>query len=136
MDERSIGSMFVYLPPLAGGIPRHAQHDDHIVSPSLKTMPTDPLRLDLYAQLLDAVAECQDQAYRIEFHSVEVPANLREDESPPIPPDAVRAIERVDGLMRRLELAAPERVVRLAAELRFESTQLIAHAVDRPRRAR
>jgi hypothetical protein len=117
-------------------------------------VPTDPVRLDLYAQLLDAVAECQDQAYRIEFHPldavaecqdqayriefhpVEVPADLRDDESPPILPDAVRALERVDGLMRRIELAAPESVVGLAAELSLESTQIIAHAVDRPRRAR
>lgn len=99
-------------------------------------MPTDPVRLDLYAQLLDAVAECQNQAYRIEFDPVEVPADLRDDESPPIPPDAVKALERMDGLVRRIELAAPERVVRLAAELSQECTQTIAHAVDRPRRAR
>jgi hypothetical protein len=99
-------------------------------------MPTDPVRLDLYAQLLDAVAECQDQAYRIEFHPVEVPLDLADDESPPIPPDAVRAIEHLRDLVRRIELAAPERIVRLAAELSLESTQIIAYAVDRPRRAR
>ena len=99
-------------------------------------MSTDPVRLDLYAQLLDAVAECQDQAYRIEFHPVEVPADLRDDESPPIPPDAVRALATVDDLLRRIELAAPQRLVRLAAELRMEGTQIIGHAIDRPRRAR
>lgn len=99
-------------------------------------MPTDPVRLELYAHLLDAVSACQDEAIRIEFHPVEVPADLRDDESPPIPPDAVRALQRIEDIVRRIELAAPTRVVRLAGGLSLEATQTIAHAVDRPRRER
>jgi hypothetical protein len=64
-------------------------------------VPTDPIRLELYSELLDAVRECQIEAMRIEENPVEVPAVLRDDEGPSVPPAAVDALERVDEILRR-----------------------------------
>jgi hypothetical protein len=97
---------------------------------------TDPVRLELYSQLLDAVRECQIEAVRVEQNPVEVPADLRDDETPPLPPGAVNALERAEAIVRRIELAAPREVVRLAAALSGEALQTIAYAVDRPGRSR
>jgi hypothetical protein len=97
-------------------------------------VPTDPVRLELYSQLLDAVRECQTEAIRIEENPVEVPANLRDDESPPVPLDAINAMERVNEIVRRIELAAPGQVVRAAGDLSLEASQIIAYSLDRPAR--
>jgi hypothetical protein len=90
--------------------------------------------LDLYSQLLEAAHACQDHAFRIEENPVEPPADLRDDESPPFPPDAARAIEHVHDIIRRIELAAPRQVVRAAGEVSLQATQIMGYAIDRPGR--
>jgi hypothetical protein len=92
--------------------------------------------LDLYSQLLDAAHACLDEALRIEENPVDVPDDLRDDETPPLPPSAIRADEQMAVVMRRIELAAPRHVVSLAGDLSFHSLQIMGYAVDRPARAR
>jgi hypothetical protein len=102
---------------------------------TVNPVPTDPVRLDLYAQLLDAALACQDEAMRIEQNPIEVPPDLRDDESPPFPADAIRAMEHLGAVVRRIELAAPRHLVHLAGDLSLEATQVLGYAVDRPGRA-